>query len=233
MRKEKITKKNIYDWYEDDKFKNAIQYANKCSNIEGVNQYLSQLQSNFQNYNKEINALVENESPILDNSFFMCYKVEKVINICKWVSIVSFILFIMGIASGTRSIIPLLVANIAILGCIAAVILKISGVVLKAKYNSNLKSVEEKVRIINQKHLNGIPLLWNKIDNLYLASLEPTHREAVLMRRDQERQHQEKIQVEMQHQRVVEEEQRKTRKTQEEILQIEREREKRYWKNRY
>lgn len=233
MRKEKTTKKNISDWYKANKFNNAIQYANKCSNIEGVNQYLSELQSDFQNYNKEINAFIENESPILDNSFYMWDKVEKIKNMCKWVTIVSFILVIMGVASGTRSIITLLVDNIAILGCIAVVILKISAVALKAKYNANLKAVEEKARIINQRHLSGIPTLWNKIDNLYLASLEPAHREAVLMRRDQERQHKEKMQVEIQHQRVVEEEQRRTRKAQEEILQIEREREKRYWKNGY
>ena len=73
--------------------------------------------------------------------------------------------------------------------------------------------------------------LYKDIDYIYLGSLEPAHREAVLARRDQERHHQEMMEAQARHHQRVEEEQRKIRKSQEELLQIERTRENRYLEN--
>jgi hypothetical protein len=233
MRKTQIIKKNIYEWYEADKFENTIQYAIKCSNLAGVDKYLSELQRKYQDYRREMDVLIKRESSLLDNSFHVWDIAEKIKSICKWGSISSFILFFINVFVRFSDALTIITCLCTVFGCIAAIILKIASVVLNFKYNAYYKSVGDKATAINVKYIKDLPVLWNKIDDLYLASLEPTHREAVLMRRDQERHHQEKMRAQIQHQQIVEQEQRRTRKAQEEILQIERDREERYWKNRY
>lgn len=243
MGKAQIIKKNICDWYEVDKFENVIQYAVKCSNTAGVDKYLSELRRKYRDYSSEMDILINKENPLLDNRFHMWNNTEKIKNICKWGSIASFFLIFINTFVNFPNALIIIICLGAFLGCIATIILKMASIVLKFRYNMYFKSVGDKATVINQKFLNDLPILWNKIDDLYLASLDPSHRETILMRRDQERHHQEAMRAQMQyqetmraqiqHQQAVEEEQRKTRQVQEKLLQIEREREERYWRNRY
>lgn len=72
---------------------------------------------------------------------------------------------------------------------------------------------------------------YKAIDDLYLCSLDNTHRELVLLRRQQEKQNQEMLRLEKERQEFEKErlnEQRRTRTASEQLLAIEREREKRW-----
>ena len=115
-----------------------------------------------------------------------------------------------------------------VLGVVATIVLKIYEIILEKKYSSCAKSVMSKSEQVNAKHLDNVKYIRNRIDNLYLNSLDPAHRELVLMRRDQKQQHEQSMYAQRQHQETVEEEQRKIRYAQEELLKIEREREERY-----
>lgn len=69
------------------------------------------------------------------------------------------------------------------------------------------------------------------IDTLYLRSLDPSHREMVLMRREQAEHNRKQEELEEERVRLENErlrEAEKTRKAQEKLLKIEEEREKRY-----
>ena len=72
---------------------------------------------------------------------------------------------------------------------------------------------------------------YDAIDNLYLESLDPTHREMILLRRQQELHNQDMLRLERERQKAEEQhlkEQQRTRQATEELLAIEKERERRY-----
>lgn len=236
MKKIKVVKENIYKWYATNKFENAIQYAQTCSGITGVDKYLSELQRKYQAYKGEMDALINAENPLLDDKFRVWDIMEKIKNIFKWGSVSLFVLCLIGMFAKFPAVLTILIFLIMLIGCIATIVLKVTTIVLRLRYHAYFKTVEDKATAINRKYINNVPVLYNKVDDLYLASLEPAHRETVLMRRDQERQHQEGMRVEderLRSQKRMEEEQRKTRKASEQVLQIEQDREERYWKNRY
>jgi hypothetical protein len=236
MKKTQIIKEDIYQWYRSHEFENTIQYGKQHRDVEGVDKYLSELQKKRQDYEMEMNALIKTENPSLDDGFRAWSSAEKTKGICIKVGISLFILFFTSIFVKFLDILTVIALLGAFFGCIAAIVLKIVSLVLKSRYHACFESVSGKAGTINRKYLHEIPAIWNKIDDLYLASLEPTHRETVLMRRDQERQHQENMRMQekiLQSQKIAEEEQKRTRRAQEEALQIERSREERYRKNRY
>lgn len=236
-----MIKTDIYSWYETDQFETAIEYAEQNSSIDGVSHYLYELQELYQEYNDKMEALLQEQEPILDELLYKRNYAEKTKNICKWASILSFIFAIlfgyMGLPNILANIIAFLMGVIIILGIPAAILLKITSILLARKYNSCLISARTNAEALNQIYLNEAAECFHEVDNLYLNSLDPTHRETVLMRREQEQQHQEQLRLEqeririenerLQHQKEMEDAQKRTLQATEQLLKIEEEREKR------
>ena len=104
--------------------------------------------------------------------------------------------------------------------------------VIRNKYYSySYKRFRDKADEINERYISNIVFYRNKVDTLYLDSLDPILKETILMRRDKERHHRDLINAQLKHQRLMEEEQRKIRQNQEELLKIEREKEERRKRN--
>lgn len=212
------------------KFEDAIQFANQYNAIGGVSQMISALREEYRVYSNEINAFIRQEKPIVDDKFTKWHSAEqkKNISICTFI-----ICFIMGLIPCNIGFLSSFLDGLALFGwfggMIAAVIFKITALIRDKQYSSYyLKNVRPKADAINEKYIHKIDFFRKKVDDLYLNSLEPAHRETVLMRRDQERHHQELMRMQHQHHMTMEEEQRMLRETQEELLAIEREREERY-----
>lgn len=249
MKKKNLHKIDISNWYDISAFESTICWAEQYSNIFGINENITMLQKKKQEYSREMNDFLKQIQPAVDEKFAVWESAERKKNFCKWLSIGSFCVLLFCIFLSDAQIFhSYLILNILMflfimamvltlfVGGIAAVVLKIISNILQKKYNSYVYELECESRQIAAKYERGVSILRNKIDNLYLDSLEPAHREVVLMRRDQELQHQERMRIEQERlnsQKRMEEEQRKARQTQEELLHIEREREERYRKNRY
>lgn len=102
------------------------------------------------------------------------------------------------------------------------------------RYARQLNSLAQEIAQTATAYENTNEIIYTKIDDVYLASLDDAHREIVLMRRDQERQHQEALQLQKEHQAAMESAQRSAAAAQQRsaadinrLLRIEEERERR------
>lgn len=234
--KKDLNRVDMNRWYSTEVFDSAIRWAGQYSSISGVNEAISAIQKNKQEYSREMGELLNQAQPELDKRFAEWEAAEKKKGFYFGVTIVALFIFLSNANIHFPHIIILdLLAFLLTFAPIAGITLLVISLIrsdsCKEKHTSYIKQLELKARQIDAKYEKSVNLLRNKIDNLYLNSLEPAHREMVLMRRDQERQHQELIHIEQQKlnsQRAAEEEQRRLRQTQEELLRIERDREERY-----
>ncbi len=207
----------------------TASYAKKNISIVGVKELSEQLENEYKNYLQEIGNIINAEDAKESEKYNQWEKISKIKNIFKYSAIALFLFTIlfMVLKSNLCAIsFPFLLVVILI-----GSILKVIDVMREKKYCSYARSVIDKFRSINGQYVHIFNVIYKDIDNLYLNSLEPAHREMVLMRRDQERQHQEAMranerQAEMQ--RKIAEEQQQLRIQQEELLKIEKEREQRY-----
>lgn len=228
----RVEKVNIENWYQTYAFNQAIQYANKNINLLGVSDILSTLNGNAKNYKEEMDDLFERVRPIADKRFEQWSSIYKIFTLCKWICIVTGVLFFVGICV-QENVIFLISGIVSFLAAILLAILKIVKDILRYRYNSYIKNMGQEANRIVTKYERTAYSAYDETDRIYLNSLEPLHREAVLARRDQERQHQELMSAQLQHQKIVENEQRQIREAQQELLRIEKEREERYRRNRY
>lgn len=235
-------RKELYDinkFIELKNFEATIQKANQHISITGVKEVIATMQKNHQAYMKEITSFMNVHKPVLDKKYEKWIEDDSRKTICLLMFIISFI-YCLFISSKVRipffsSIIDLVGLGAWFFGFFGAIIFKILAIISEKQYNSYYeKEVVPQANTINARYRNSFNKLYEQVDSLYLNSLEPTLRETVLMRRDQERQHRELMEAQHRHQMALEarqmaleEGQRRLQQTQDELLQIEREREER------
>lgn len=224
--KEGIVQKCVHEFYKGQEFKKVISFAEQYRNIGGVSKIIDILQKAYKEYKEEIQELLNQEQADIDRQYNKLLSVRRNKNILVAINIVSFVAVIfMDCYRIHRFDIWLLLGWV--IGGIGAIIYKINLVVRNKYYSYSYKRFRNKANEINEKYMSDVVFYRNKVDMLYLESLDPILKETILMRRDQERQHRDLLNAQLEHQRLMKEEQRKIRENQEELLQIEREREER------
>lgn len=245
----------------------AEQYAE----VPGIDEVLKEKDEKRSEFVSETKKLVAEVSEIEKEKYTMWEMVNKKACTYKIAVIAMIILFVIsGIVSAchsssiVRGILSVLQVLCGLLGLVGAGLFAYFKILEVIKRKDYLKFYKEKVsegEELASKYRAIARKLYVRIDDIYLNSLEPAHREMVMMRRDQERQHQERMELQRAHQRKMEaeqkayqrrleneqrmrldeqkkhekrlvKEQRKARIAQEELLYIEKEREKERWKYR-
>lgn len=239
---------NLHGHYDaTNDYKRTANYAKQNMSVNGVKELSEQSENEYKNYLQAMENVINEESVNENEKYNQWEKMNRRKNIikklCKYSAIALCLFFVLSIIFSKFSyalIWDLLTLFVGVLSCFSLLILIFSilgtfvlkGIdrVFEKKYRDYVRIIEAKFSSVNRQYEHIFDDIYDDIDNLYLNSLEPTHREMVLMRRDQARQHREAMrataqQVEMQRQIAAEQQQLKQQ--QEELLRIEREREKR------
>lgn len=240
-----IRRMDLNAYYMTSEYKEVVKTAKECIDLQGVKELLEELHHDNREYMEKMKRIIDEERNQENSKYTLWNKVHNAKNICKWITIGAFLLCMVGLFFKSVTIIFSWLISITMLilpvGIILTLILKIAVMICGKLYQSYIQKLEGKVRNINGNYSSKIKAIDNKVDRLYLASLEPAHREMVLMRRDQERQHQKLIKSQQKYQQNMQkkqnaynraslEEQEKIRRTQERLLDIEERREDRYYK---
>ncbi len=217
-------------------FGQTIDNIKKYSGIPGIENVLDVEYDKYREYQREYNEIVKDAQVKNSEQYSVWEDNYKKKNICKLIFAICLIIVCMCMHFN-KMILLFFLSLITCIGAgIVAVVYKLITMDKENKYNNYTKTIYKKLDNINNKYTTINYSLYNEADNIYLNSLEPTHRETVLMRRDQERQHQERLAMEqkiLDNQKAAQAEGKKLRETQEQLLGIEKEREKRYWNSRY
>lgn len=232
----KLQRYDLDRCYSYGEYNETINYGNMNSHLEGVQDYILQLNNEKQQYEQEMRKVIDAERDNENRKYHFWEKWRKIKFIFLAIFVGGLILnsIIGNVFNGTLEallniLICLLLVLTLILFLIAAVIQVISGK-LYFRYADNLK---EHLDCINNSFDYKAKKCYLAIDDIYLKSLEPSHREIVLMRREQN-EHNRKLEKIAEERRILEqenlEENRKIRNTQEQLLEIELERENRRYR---
>lgn len=232
--KKSFTRIDFNDYYITNECNRVIEYAQRNGHIKGVNNAFNQIQSIQNEYLGKMKKFIDDEINHETNLYTRLEKIHFCKVLCRFAVIATFILFIFQgkLPHNLFMDLVFLLAIVVFLGGIFIwLITKVIEMVFRNRYITYMKNIEIQINNINGIYYNALNGIYNNIDVLYLNSLEPALRETVLMRRDQERQHQERLkmmQTQIENQQRIEQEQKLARERQEELLEIERERERRY-----
>lgn len=222
-------------------YKKASDFLKKYNYIPEVEEIKTKLNKDYVIYRDEIEKFLNKALPVIEELDKEEHTIWKTVELLKKLVVPFIALFLLSGFLETKdpfrtSILFTLFKLIIMLGIPSIVIgilyFKIKEKAFYKKRSSILAEYESEARRINSRTA-WIQSIYDKVDDLYLDTLDPAHREAVLMRREQERQHRELMDAQQRHNQAMLDEQRRILQAQEEMLQIEREREERYKRNSY
>lgn len=232
---------NFNSFYITNECNRVIEYTKKNLNIKGVNSAFNEIQNVKDNYLGKMKNFINEESNY-ENKLYTYFKGAHLCKfVCKLVVILTFIFSLFQNKLPYNIFTNFVVFfnyKLFLGGILMWIIAKILEIIYEKRYISYMDKTKRKINKINGDYYNAINKIYDKVDELYLNSLEPALREMILINRKQERQYKETVKM-MQKQldnqqkqgQKIEQEQKRTRQIQEELLEIERERERRY--NRY
>ncbi len=236
----KLNLDTVFFLYE---FKKAFEYGKKNFHISGVKEQLQELDKEKKLYYDKVAEIVNPERENNEIKYQKYMKWKKTEKKAKLIEVLLIVLIIIRLVifdylpvSFRTSLIfslsdLLIIAFAVFIGPIAFIITKIIKHIYGIYYMQYTKSIITKLNELGN-HFEQISANYYKaIDDLYLCSLDNTHRELVLLRRQQEMQNQEMLRLEKERQEFERErldEQRRARTASEQLLAIEREREKRW-----
>lgn len=85
---------------------------------------------------------------------------------------------------GNLDILSGLTVILILAGIVAVIILRVKAFNTEKRYRNYSSDVLQKIAVINNRFLQVVNLLAEDVDKMYLDSLDPVHRELVLMRRE-------------------------------------------------
>lgn len=227
-------------FYSTNMFENEIHFANQNIKVQGVKEISNSIQNDYQEYNEKMRQLISGSEETESAKYAIWEKAHTRKNLFKFITIIAIILIILSIIfdnfhlsqgmSWMFSFINLLILLLFITGIVLFIVFKIADKIYEKSYKSYVGGLKGQAANINAGYLNKMNRYHKDIDNLYLMSLDPAHRELVLMRREQQQQHREQMWLQQAHNKEMLEEQRRARQAQEELLEIEKMREERYRK---
>lgn len=240
-RGEEIVKINLDRVYRFAEYNNAISFAKQNLEIKGMQELITKLNSVKEDYCINVQKITEPEKEIENDKYKLYAKWHKAKIISKWITIGTFII---GFGSGVLSDIFRDVEQVAlflnrmevflfvtIFMLPILIVAKIGEFICDKLYKNYTTKILKKINPLNADFAYKASRYYEEMDNLYLASLEPAHREVVIMRREQAEHNERMRQYEKDRQKIESErleEVKKTRKAQEKLLEIEEERERRY-----
>ena len=225
-------------------FAKTQNYAQRHIGLEGVDELLAEAKSNETAYLWEMQALSNQNAKSLsyaksdkektastNKKFSIAWKIGLVLAILLYVTVNSASNHMLQFIAAAAFCVMFILIPIALVGSFITSVRKKRAA---ERYSSELNSLVKKITPIAAAYENTNEIIYTKIEDVYLASLDDAHREIVLMRRDQERQHQEALQLQKEHQAAMESAQRSAAIAQQQsaeavnrLLQIEEERERR------
>lgn len=251
----KIVRCDLDRCYRFNEYNKAMDYANKNMNVEGVREQIQKLQNEKEIYISNVKNITEPERETENQKYASWEKWNGRWNICIRITIPLLIIIILN--NVLSFILPEIIHNILrILGFLIYIMVPASLVTLAAthgcesSYNRYKADIIQRINNINASFSNRFNEYYRQIDNLYLCSLDPTHREMVIMHREQTKYNEEMLRLERERNQLEKErneqmlrlekerhalekermqETKRTRQATEDMLQIERDRE---WRSR-
>lgn len=243
MKKSGFVRYDLDKVYFMNEYNKAVAYGHQNTNIAGVKEQLQGLEREKNSYFEQVASIVNPEREIEQNKFQKYAKWAAAEKKYKWAEIglilalVAQLTFfqVLPIWLRTSSIFTLfdllLTFLVLLAGPIAFIVAKVIKHGYRIRYNQYIESIANRVNSLGSSFTRTCISYYDNIDNLYLLSLDSTHRELILLRRQQEIQHQDMIRLEKERKRAEEDrlrEQQRARQATEELLAIEKERERRY-----
>ncbi|MEC4175054.1 hypothetical protein VIN30_01135 [Adlercreutzia sp. R7] len=237
----------------------VFRYGKEHGGVLGVGDVLAKAARDDEEYNKEFDALVEKWQPQLDASHKVVAGYAKKSRFFKLKTIPLFILgwfaffFLMMVFSilGRNAhhssvlfplgefadfvLLPQPTTFITVGLIVAYIVLKKRkdkrASKLSSEYYSLSRQAQDEVMRLTGLYDHQNSVYYREIDNLYLGTLDPVQREIVMMRRDQQRQHDQLMmeqqinaQRQREHEARVEREQAEIKRDQRRLLELEEKR---------
>lgn len=218
-----------------NEYNEAFRFGNRYIEIEGIKGQHSKLIKAGEKYKKEIASIVEPEREVEEKKYKIWEMWYKIKNICMWISIglplLALITFVLrGITNMPERLytVLLFLSSFVIIAFPAFLVTKTGEVICRVVYNRYVEKIQAKVSSSDSAFSAEVRSIYGMMDTLYLRSLDPTHREMVLMHREQAEHNKQIMRMERERQMRENErlqEERRTRRAQERLLEIAEERE--------
>lgn len=229
---------NLDQCYRFNEYNKAISYATKYIDIKGIKELALNLKQTADKYEKDIAKIVNPRRENEERKYNQWKNWNRIKDICKWIAIglislavFSYIINIfINIGNMALEYIFLLSVLFTIVTIPLFFVAKVGEFICRNIYNHFVKSIKEEIDNQNFLFAEESRNTYRAMDNLYLISLDASHREMVLMHREQIEHNKKMEHLEKERQRKEEErlrEQKRARKVQERLLEIEEERERR------
>lgn len=231
-----IIRSDLDRCYRYNEYNEAMDYANKNINVEGMREQIDKLKNINQIYVQDIKSIIEPERESENNKYLQWENWNKVKIICIRIIAALFgvtvISFVLGAClwSGFKTL-GILGIILMILSIPVLITAKAAEFICAGIYKKCIDKLMDKINARNSMFGADAKRSYAEMDALYLQSLRPEHRETVLMHREQIEHQKEMERLERERNRKVEEqlkEAKRMRVAQEHLLEIEKEREKRY-----
>lgn len=199
----------------------TLAYAEEKMSVNGVLEYYKKMKVEKNNYTSDIDSIVNPKRENEEKRYFSLEKWTKVRQISAWTCVGAFIIWIICSMNYSLGKIAALLFLLAFAAFPVFVISKIGEVVCSMIYERFVQDIMEEIRAREKQFIELCQKYYKEIDDLYLYSLTPEHRETVLLRRDMAEQHKEHIQMAERQLRIqehIEDEQKRSSQIQQGIL---------------
>lgn len=236
-------KKSRYDLdrvYYLNKYNETAAFANQNIRIQGVRQQLQGLNTEKESYMQEIRDFIDSVRNEENKKYRQYEKWSKLAKTCLWAELG---IFLIGIAEACIfkyiprqvnllfSLLELLIlVLIFVVIPIAFVIFKILDIAFGKIYADCVRKIGIRVDTCGRNFESQVIAYYNRIDSLYLSSLDAASRELVLLRRHQAEQTQQMLRLAEEQKWIAQQqlaEARRTSQSTQQLLDIEKERERR------
>lgn len=239
-----LSRVNLEQCYNFGEYNKTYSYGRENLRIAGMKELLIHLDGECEKYKADIAAIAGANRDKEARQYQLWSKWHKAKQVCLWAVIVFVVLWVtMGVA-GSFLDEPLairymtaLFGFLIMLGILAFIVLKVGEVICADNYSNFARAIFKEIEYRNMLFANTAREYYKKADDMYLASLDPAHREMVLMRREQAEYNNEMLKMERERlaeqrraskaQEDMLEEQKRAGRAQEQLLDIELERERR------
>lgn len=241
-------KKSKFERYDLDKvffmneYNKTVTYGNTNAGIGGVKEQLQGLELEKSRYFENVASIVNPERENEETKYRQYEKWTKIEKKYKYAEIFLIAVCVaelftfkyLPIGLRTSLFFGLFEVLLAFLTIFVVPIIFIITKIIKhgygIRYKRYIELISNRLNSLGNSFIRTSIDYYDAIDNLYLLSLDTTHRELVLLRRQQEAHNQDMLRLEKERQKAEKErlnEQRRAREATEELLSIEIEREKR------
>lgn len=236
-------KKARYDLervYYLNKYNETAAYANQNIQIQGVRQQLQGLNAEKGSYMREVREFTDSVRSEESKKYQQYEKWSKLAKTCLLAELG---IFLIGIAEEyifkyvprqlnlLFSLLELLIlVLIFVVIPIAFVVSKILDIAYGKIYADYTQQIAMRVDTAGSDFESLVGVYYDKIDNLYLSSLDPASRELVLLRRQQAEQTRQMVKLAEEQKRIAKQqlaEAKRTSQSTQQLLDIEKERERR------